>query len=110
MTMKNDVENYIERRKRTDKTFAKDFETGYAEFKIGLMLREAREQAGEEAREENGEFAEGRGTEDDRTEGCSAENGGSSDGADAAATEDLQGGAQCWGSSAAGADRGAAAC
>ena len=46
MTMKNDVENYIERRKRTDKTFAKDFETGYAEFKIGLMLREAREQAG----------------------------------------------------------------
>src|ERR1035437_7572089 len=46
MNMKNDVENYIERRKRTDKTFAKDFEAGYAEFKIGLMLREAREQAG----------------------------------------------------------------
>jgi ribosome-binding protein aMBF1 (putative translation factor) len=44
--MKNDVENYIERRKRTDKTFAKDFEAGYAEFKIGLLLREAREQAG----------------------------------------------------------------
>ena len=46
MNMKNDVENYIERRKRTDKVFAKDFEAGYAEFKIGLMLREAREQAG----------------------------------------------------------------
>ena len=44
--MKNDVEKYIERRKRADKVFAKDFETGYAEFKIGLMLRQAREQAG----------------------------------------------------------------
>jgi hypothetical protein len=44
--MKNDVENYIKRRKHTDKAFAKKFETGYAEFKIGLMLREAREQAG----------------------------------------------------------------
>ena len=44
--MKNDVENYIERRKRTDKAFAKNFEAGYAEFKIGLLLRAAREQAG----------------------------------------------------------------
>ena len=44
--MKNDVEKYIERRKRADKVFAKDFETGYDEFKIGLMLRQAREQAG----------------------------------------------------------------
>ncbi|MGH7991537.1 MAG: helix-turn-helix domain-containing protein [Limisphaerales bacterium] len=44
--MKNDVENYIERRKRSDKTFAKDFDAGYEEFKIGVMLREAREQAG----------------------------------------------------------------
>ena len=44
--MKNDVENYIARRKRTDQAFAKDFEAGYGEFKIGLMLREAREQAG----------------------------------------------------------------
>jgi len=46
MNMKNDVENYIARRKRTDPAFAKDFEAGYAEFKVGLMLREAREQAG----------------------------------------------------------------
>ena len=44
--MKNDVENYIERRKRNDKAFAKDFDAGYGEFKIGVMLREAREQAG----------------------------------------------------------------
>jgi len=46
MKMKNDVKNYIERRKCSDKAFAKDFEAGYAEFTIGLMLREAREQAG----------------------------------------------------------------
>jgi HTH-type transcriptional regulator/antitoxin HipB len=44
--MKNDVQNYIERRKRADKVFAKDFDVGYEEFKIGVMLREAREQAG----------------------------------------------------------------
>ena len=44
--MKNDVENYIGRRKRTDKAVAKDFEAGYADFKIGVMLRQAREEAG----------------------------------------------------------------
>jgi len=44
--MRNDVENYIERRKRADKAFAKDFDSGYEKFKIGVMLREAREQAG----------------------------------------------------------------
>jgi len=44
--MKNDVTNYIERRKRADKAFARDFDAGFEEFKIGVMLREAREQAG----------------------------------------------------------------
>lgn len=44
--MKNDVEKYVERRKRADKAFAKNFDSGYQEFKIGAMLREAREQAG----------------------------------------------------------------
>jgi len=44
--MKNGVENYIARRKRTDKAFAQDFETGYEQFKIGAMLRQAREAAG----------------------------------------------------------------
>ncbi len=44
--MKVDVEKYIERRKRSDKAFAKNFDTGYQEFKIGLMLRLAREEAG----------------------------------------------------------------
>jgi len=44
--MKNDVENYIAGRKRTDKAFAEDFEPGYEQFKIGAMLRQAREAAG----------------------------------------------------------------
>jgi ribosome-binding protein aMBF1 (putative translation factor) len=44
--MKDDVEKYIERRKRTDPAFARNFEAGYEEFKIGVMLRQAREQAG----------------------------------------------------------------
>lgn len=44
--MKDDLEKYIERRKRRDRGFARDFETGYQEFKVGLMLREAREEAG----------------------------------------------------------------
>ena len=44
--MKDDVEKYIARRKRTDKAFAGDFDSGYEEFKIGAMLRQAREDAG----------------------------------------------------------------
>ncbi len=44
--MKDDLETYIEKRKRTDLEFAKDFEAGYQEFKIGVLLRQAREQAG----------------------------------------------------------------
>ena len=44
--MKDDVEKYIARRKRADKEFARDFDAGYEEFKIGVMLRQAREQAG----------------------------------------------------------------
>jgi len=44
--MRDDVEKYIERRKRADKAFAKDFDEGYEEFKVGVMLRQAREEAG----------------------------------------------------------------
>ena len=44
--MKDDLQKFIERRKRTDRKFAKDFESGYEEFKIGVLLRQAREQAG----------------------------------------------------------------
>ena len=44
--MKDDLHRYIEARKKRDPEFAKDYEVGYEEFKIGMMLREAREEAG----------------------------------------------------------------
>ena len=42
----SDVENYIARRKRTNPEFAEGFEEGYREFEIGVLLRQAREEAG----------------------------------------------------------------
>ena len=44
--MNNDLDKYISRRKRADNKFAENFETGYQEFKVGVLLRQAREQAG----------------------------------------------------------------
>src|SRR5437588_2006486 len=44
--MKDDLERFIERRKRADPKFAQRFESGYQEFKIGVLLRQARERAG----------------------------------------------------------------
>lgn len=44
--MKDNLEKYIQRRKRSDRDFAKGFESGYEEFKIGVLLRQAREEAG----------------------------------------------------------------
>ena len=44
--MKDDLQKFIERRKRADPKFAVDFECGYQEFKIGVLLRQARERAG----------------------------------------------------------------
>jgi len=42
----DDLEKYIEKRKKRSPTFAGGFETGYEQFKIGVMLRTAREDAG----------------------------------------------------------------
>lgn len=42
----DDLEKYIEKRKKRSPTFADGFETGYEQFKIGVMLRAAREEAG----------------------------------------------------------------
>ena len=42
----SDVKQYIEKRKQTDVNFADGFDVGYANFKIGVMLRQAREAAG----------------------------------------------------------------
>jgi ribosome-binding protein aMBF1 (putative translation factor) len=44
--MKDDLDRYVSRRKRNDKKFAENFESGYQEFKAGVLLRQAREQAG----------------------------------------------------------------
>ena len=42
----DDLEKYIEKRKKRSPIFADGFETGYEQFKIGVMLRTAREEAG----------------------------------------------------------------
>jgi len=42
----DDLEKYIAKRKKRSAVFAQDFDVGYEEFKIGIVLRQAREQAG----------------------------------------------------------------
>jgi len=42
----SDVEHYIEKRAERDREFVENFEAGYADFKIGVILRQAREAAG----------------------------------------------------------------
>jgi len=42
----DDLEKYIRKRKRKDREFAEGFEEGYQKFKIGVLLRQAREAAG----------------------------------------------------------------
>lgn len=44
--MRDDLDKYIRDRKKRDKAFAEGFEAGYAEFKIGHMLRNARQRSG----------------------------------------------------------------
>jgi ribosome-binding protein aMBF1 (putative translation factor) len=42
----SDLKKYIAKRKKTDTEFAEGFEEGYEQFKIGVVLRQARESAG----------------------------------------------------------------
>jgi DNA-binding XRE family transcriptional regulator len=42
----SDIDRYIKSRKKTDPEFARGFDEGYRDFKIGVILREAREEAG----------------------------------------------------------------
>jgi len=42
----SDLDRYIKSRKKTDPDFAGRFDEGYREFKIGVILRQAREEAG----------------------------------------------------------------
>ena len=42
----SDLKKYIKNRKPRDPKFAEDYETGYEQFKIGVILKQAREEAG----------------------------------------------------------------
>jgi ribosome-binding protein aMBF1 (putative translation factor) len=42
----SDLKKYIEDRKKRDPRFAKGFDEGYRDFKIGVVLRKEREKAG----------------------------------------------------------------
>jgi DNA-binding XRE family transcriptional regulator len=42
----DDLDRYIERRKKRSKSFARNFDRGYRQFKIGAMLKLAREKSG----------------------------------------------------------------
>ncbi len=44
--MMDDLEKYIEERKAKDEEFAKDFEEGFDNFRIGYLLKQARKSAG----------------------------------------------------------------
>jgi HTH-type transcriptional regulator / antitoxin HipB len=42
----SDLQKYIRKRKKKDFTFARNFDAGYEQFKIGIILKQAREKAG----------------------------------------------------------------
>ncbi len=42
----NDLERYINKRKQVSAEFADDFDKGYEEFKFGVLLKQARREAG----------------------------------------------------------------
>ena len=42
----SDLKKYITERKRTDKEFAEGYDEGYENFKIGVLFKVSREQAG----------------------------------------------------------------
>jgi HTH-type transcriptional regulator/antitoxin HipB len=42
----SDLQKYIENRKKSDSDFAENYDSGYKEFKIGVILRDARRKSG----------------------------------------------------------------
>ena len=42
----SDLQEYIKNRKRKESSFAESYDSGYEEFKIGILLREARKRSG----------------------------------------------------------------
>jgi len=46
----SDLERYVKKRKRLDPEFAEGFEVGYSDFKVGVLLRQAREKGRDDSR------------------------------------------------------------
>ena len=44
--MRDDIDRYVEKRKGRDKKFAESYDSGYEEFKIGYLLKNARSKSG----------------------------------------------------------------
>ena len=42
----DDLDKYIKKRKKKSPKFAKNFDKGYEQFKIGVLLKQARQEAG----------------------------------------------------------------
>ncbi len=42
----SDLNKYINKRKKVDKEFSRNFDEGYENFKIGVMLKQIREESG----------------------------------------------------------------
>ena len=42
----SDLQKYVKNRKSRDPIFAEDYDSGYEQFKIGVILKKAREEAG----------------------------------------------------------------
>jgi ribosome-binding protein aMBF1 (putative translation factor) len=42
----SDLKKYVQERKKRDKAFAEGYGEGYEQFKIGVVLKQAREKAG----------------------------------------------------------------
>ena len=42
----SDLQKYIKKRKSRDSNFAQDYDAGYEQFKIGVLLKKTREEAG----------------------------------------------------------------
>lgn len=42
----SDLQKYVNRRNQQDAEFAEGFEAGYSNFKVGVLLKQAREKAG----------------------------------------------------------------
>ena len=46
VTTMSDLKKYIVERKKKDANFAEKYDSGYSDFKIGVLLRQAREETG----------------------------------------------------------------